>query len=149
VLNGYPIYPGNRDPSGWVRVGFPLQDFKGAVGDKLDRIVIAGRRADIFYIGAMRLVLESAEPGARPTAYPAIARVGQPITFVLNPSAGLAPVKAVWDFDKGGGVREEATGSRVMNVYNRPGEYDAIVTVSDATGANAEKRTYAVLVRVK
>jgi hypothetical protein len=149
VLSDYPIYPGDRDPSGWVRVGFPLREFKGPIGDKLNRIVIFDERPDIVYIGAMRLVLDTTPLEARPTAYPAMANVGQAVTFMLNASAGLAPVQAVWDFNKADGIQEQATGARVMNVYDQPGDYEATVAVADATGANPEKRTYAVLVRVK
>jgi len=149
VLSAYPIYPGDRDSSGWVRVGFPLREFKGPIGDKLSRIVVFDERPDIVYIGAMKLLLDTTPLEAKPTAYPAIAKLGQPVTFVLNAKAGLAPVQAVWDFNKEDGVQEETTGARVMNIYNWPGDYEATVTVADATGANAEKKTYTVLVRVR
>ena len=149
VLADYPIYPGDRNAAGWVRIGFPLRDFKGPIGDRLDRIALFGEQADTVYIGEMKLALDTTPVEARPAAYPAITKVGQPVTFLLNAKAGLTPLRAVWDFNASNGIQEEATGTRVTNVYDQPGDYEATVTVSDATGANPEKRTYVVLVRVK
>ena len=148
VLPDQPIYPGSKDASSWVRVGFPLRDFKGPIGGKLDRIAIFGERRDTVYIGQVKLVLDNTPIEASPAAYPAIASVGKPVTFLANARAGLAPVNAVWDFDNSNGIQAEATGLRVMNVYDRPGDYEATVTITDATGASPEKRTYIVLVRV-
>jgi PKD repeat protein len=61
----------------------------------------------------------------------------------------LTPIRAVWDFDNSNGIQEEAAGTRVMNVYTQPGDYEATVTISDATGASPATKTYVMLVRVK
>jgi hypothetical protein len=149
VLSDYPIYPGDRNAAGWVRVGFPLSEFKGPIGDKLDRMVIYAGRPDVVYVGEVRLALDTQPVEATPAAYPAIAKVGQPVTFLLNAKPTLTPVRATWDFDNSNGIQEDATGARVMNVYTQPGDYEATVTVSDATGASAATKTYVILVRVK
>jgi hypothetical protein len=149
VLPDSPIYPGDRNAAGWVKIGFPLRDFKGTVGDKLNQIAIFTERPDTVYIGQVKLLLNVAPLEARPVAYPAIAKPGQPVTLMARATEGLAPIRAVWDFDKSNGMQEEAVGTRVTNVYNKPGDYEATVTVSDATGANPETKSYVVLVRVK
>jgi len=149
VLAGYPIYPGDKSAGGWVRVGFPLSEFEGLIGDELHRLVIFSERSDILYIGQAKIRLETTAIQVSPAAYPAIARVGQPVTFVANAQAGLTPFEAVWDFDNSDDITEQATGARVVNVYRQPGEYEAAVTVRDTTGAIAEAKTIALLVRVK
>jgi len=149
VLSDYPIYPGDRNSAGWVRVGFPLSEFKGPIGDKLDRMVIYAQRPDTMYIGEVKLALDTQPLEAAPAAYPAITRVGQSVTFLLNPKPTLTPIRAVWDFDNSNGIQEEAAGTRVMNVYTQPGDYEATVTISDATGASPATKTYVMLVRVK
>ncbi|UCH36599.1 MAG: PKD domain-containing protein [Armatimonadota bacterium] len=149
VLADYPIHPGDRNASGWTRVGFPLSEFKGPLGDQLERIAVFSERPDIFYVGEMKITLDTSPLGAKPVAYPAIARTGQPVTFLADAKGGLAPVQAVWDFDNSDGVETQATGTRVTNVYDQPGDYEATVIVSDATGANPESKTYVVLVRVR
>jgi len=149
VLPDYPIYPGDRNEGGWVRVGFPLRDFKGRIGDKLNQITIFTERPDVVYVGEVKLLLNIAPLEASPIAYPAIAKVGQPVTLMARANEGLAPIRAVWDFDMSNGLQEEASGARVTTVYNKAGDYEATVTMSDATGANPETKAYVVLVRVK
>jgi hypothetical protein len=149
VLPAYPVYPGDKKSGAWFRIGFPLRKFDGPVGDRLQSIAIFADRADTVYIGAVKLRLETAPIIAKPAAYPAIARVGQPVTFLANASAGLSPLDIEWDFDNADGVQVQAEGPRVVNVYTRPGYYEATVTVRDATGGAAEPRTQALLVQVK
>jgi hypothetical protein len=149
VLPAYAIYPGNSDAPGWVRVGFPLGQFKGAIGDKLSRITIFGDRPDTVYIGEVKLALETSQLEARPAAYPANAKVGEPVTFLANARAGLSPIEAVWDFGQASGGQPPVAGDRVVNVFNQPGDYEVRVTVSDTAAANPEHRTFAVLVRVR
>jgi len=149
VLPAYPVYPGDKKSGAWFRIGFPLRKFDGPVGDRLQSIAIFADRADTVYIGAVKLRLETAPIMAKPAAYPAIARVGQPVTFLANASAGLSPLDIEWDFDNADGVQVQAEGPRVVNVYTRPGYYEATVTVRDATGGAAEPRTQALLVQVK
>jgi len=149
MLPDYPIHPGTRNPAGWVRIGFPLHEFDGPIGDKLQRILVFSDRADTLYIGEIRLQLDVAPVEALPIASPAIARVGQPITFVANASAGLSPLDISWDFDDSDGIERQAEGPRVMNAYDRPGPYYVIATIRDATGANPQARSYILLVQVK
>jgi hypothetical protein len=149
VLSEYPIYPGDRNAAGWVRVGFPLSEFKGPIGDKLDRMVIYAEQPDTLYVGEVKLALDTQPIEAAPAAYPAITRVGQPVTFLVNAKPTLTPIRAVWDFDNSNGIQEQATGTRVVNVYTQPGDYEATVTTSDATGASLATKTYVILVRVK
>ena len=149
VLADYPIYPATRESDGWVKVAFPLSEFRGPIGDQLDRIAIFAERSDVIYIGEVKLALNTAALEASPAAYPGTAQAGEAVTFLANATAGDAPIEAVWDFDNSNGVQVEATGTRVVNVYNKPGDYEATVTIRDATGANAESRTYVLLVRVR
>jgi hypothetical protein len=149
MLPGYPIHPGTKNPAGWVRLGFPLHEFDGPIGDKLQRILVFSDRADTLYVGEIRLQLDVAAVEARPIASPAIARVGQPITFIANASAGLSPLDISWDFDDSDGIERQAEGPRVMNAYDRPGPYYVIATIRDATGANPQARSYILLVQVK
>jgi len=149
VLPAYSVYPGNSEAPGWVRVGFPLSQFKGAIGDKLTRITIFGDRPDTVYIGEVKLALETAQLDARPAAYPANTKVGEPVTFLANAHAGLSPVQAVWDFGQVSGGQPPVGGERVVNVFNQPGEYEVRVTVSDTAAASPETKTFAVLVRVR
>jgi hypothetical protein len=150
VLPDYPIYPGDRNNAGWVRIGFPLADFNGAIGDKLQRILILTHGADTVYIGEIKLRLDTSTIQARPMVQPAITQVGQPVTFLANATAGLTPLKVEWDFGAAaGGQPQLATGDRVVNVFEQPGSYEVMMTVRDATGANPEPRTYALLVQVK
>jgi hypothetical protein len=149
VLSDAPIYPGDKNDAGWVRIGLPLSDFDGPIGDKLQSIAIFSDRADTLYLGEIRLLLDTSEITARPGAYPAITNAGEPVTLVADASAGLGPVETSWDFDSSDGIQQDAQGARVVNVYTRAGAYVVTATIRDATGANAEPRVFEMLVQVK
>lgn len=152
VVRDFQLQKDKADAQGWVKVAVPLALCEPKIEEKptepesLQRLIIFGDRSDIFYVGEVRLSLMPITPiSLQVKVEPVETQPGKQVKFTATASAGLAPLKIVWDFDDSDGLQEDAEGSEVVNIYYKVKEYTATCIVKDLTGGNQPfKRTMGV-----
>ncbi len=91
---------------------------------------------------SMKITAAELQPPTAVIQAPQQADVGQPVTFDGSGSTGANPiVNYAWNF----GDRNSGSGAVVEHVYNQPGQYTVILTVTDNTGLTGESQTDIVI----
>jgi hypothetical protein len=158
-IDAWPLIPGTLNSAGWRRVDIPLAAFKSSGaerGEILRGLRISSDRADMFYIGQIKLVLESSpiELKIKATAAEAAAnepattkagevesinaKVGAGIKFHAAVDAGPSLVRISWDFDSKNGKQVEAEGKDVEWIYEKSGVYTVTCTATDQYGSKQQ-----------
>jgi hypothetical protein len=137
MVDGWPIRNSVLTGGGWRRIAVPLSAFKSPAGEQatlLKGLRLFADRADIFYIGQIRLMVDTTPLRAKVTAKPARAEAGSAVAFQAAVDAGNASTLISWDFDASDGIQVQAQGAKVEWRYEKIGEYVVTCTVSDIYG---------------
>ena len=159
LIDAWPLIPGTLNSAGWRRVDIPLAAFKASGaerGEILRGLRISCDRADMFYIGQIKLVQESSpiELRIRATSADATsnepattkagevesinAKVGARIAFQAQVDAGPSLARVSWDFDSKNGIQLEAEGKHVEWIYEKSGVYTVTCTATDLYGSKKQ-----------
>lgn len=137
IADGWSLRLSTLLGGGWRRVAIPLAAFKSASPERgtiLKGLQIFADRADIFYVGQIRLVVDTSPIRLKATAQPTSANTGATVTFSAEVDAGNSATSISWDFDESNGLQVEAQGPKVEWFYSRPGSYTVTCTASDLYG---------------
>jgi hypothetical protein len=150
VVQGWPAGHGDLPSGVWARVTIPLSVFKSSSvepANLLQGLQIFADRADIFYLGQISLLIDSAPLRLTASAKPAKAKVGKKISFKAEVGSGAAAARVLWDFDNRNGIQIDAQGTEVQWIFNGPGTYVVTAIASDVFGTK-EPATATVSVAV-
>ena len=94
LIDAWPLIPGTLNSAGWRRVDIPLAAFKSSGaerGEILRGLRISSDRADMFYIGQIKLVQESSPIELKITAKPVQEKTAMKAEAGAAPPAETAP----------------------------------------------------------
>ncbi len=143
IADGWPLYPGTLGSGGWRKVAIPLSVFKSSLlekGAKLQEVRIFADKADVFYVGQIRVVVDDTPLRVKVTAEPNSAKPLERIRFHAEVDSGDASTLVSWDFDDRDGIQTDAQGARVEWIYQTPGSYVVTCTVSDVYGSRGQEK---------
>ena len=138
IADVWPINAGNLAPGAWKKVTIPLAAFKAVQVEPatmLQGMQISADRADVFYIGQIRLLTDDIPIKLQIVADPPRPLTGNRVTFKANIDAGAAAALISWDFDAEDGLQVQAQGDTVEWIYQEAGTYVVTATATDVYGA--------------
>jgi len=141
LVEGWPLVPGSLARGGWKRVAMPLAAFKSAGSERGERLLglrIFADRADVFYVGQIRLIVDDAPMYLKIVTEPAQVLTGSKVKFSAEVEAGAATALLSWDFDNRDGLQTDAQGGKVEWIYREPGDYVITCMASDAYGGKGQ-----------
>jgi chitodextrinase len=140
VAEAWPVGTENLAPGAWKKVAIPLAAFKSVQiepATMLQGLQISANRADVFYLGQMRLLVDDGPMKIQISFNPTRPTSGQRITFKASLDAGAAATLVSWDFDNEDGLQIQAQGDVVEWIYRKAGTYVITATVTDEFGDKA------------
>jgi hypothetical protein len=140
ISDAWPINTENLAPGAWKQVALPLAVFRSPQSEpatQLKGLRISADRADVFYIGQMRLLVDDTPIKLQIYVNPAQLAVGERATFRASPEAGAATTLISWDFDSQDGLQVQAQGDMVEWVYRKTGTFVVTATASDEYGGKS------------
>jgi hypothetical protein len=140
VVDAWPINADNLTPGAWKKVDVPLGAFKSVQTEPatlLKELQISADRADVFYVGQMRLLVDDSPMKLQIVASPTQPIIDQRIAFRANVDAGASTTLISWDFDSEDGLQVQAQGDTVEWIYRDPGTYIVTATATDEYGDKA------------
>ena len=144
VADGWPLRQSIPDRESWKRIAIPLSAFKStalAKGSQLKGLQLFSDRADIFYVGQIRLVINEQPIRVKARLTPEKPKVDQKVTFEATVESGGTPISVAWDFDETNGIQADVSGKKVEWIYGKPGIYTVTCTASDVGGSKTPAKT--------
>lgn len=138
IVDSWPITSGALVNEGWRKVDIPLAAFKSVSpehGTTLKAIRLFADRADVFFVGQIRLLVDDTPLRVKVNATPASTQVGSRVAFAADVTAGNSDTVISWDFDQSNGIQVDAQGQRVEWIFSRPGQYVVTCRVADLYGS--------------
>ncbi|NIM06254.1 MAG: PKD domain-containing protein [Armatimonadetes bacterium] len=137
IVDGWPLRRSTLIGGNWRRLSIPLSAFKSASSEPatlLTGLRFFANRADIFYIGQIRFVIDNSPIRVKVTAKPDRVDLGEKVTLEAEVDGGNAYTSVSWDFYEADGIQVDAQGPKVEWIYHIPGEHVVTCTVSDVLG---------------
>jgi hypothetical protein len=140
IADAWPIKAENLSPGAWKKIDLPISYFKSAQTEPaawLKGLRISADRADVFYVGQMRLLVDDAPMRLDLSAIPPRPNIDEKIIFRANVEGGAATALVSWDFDSTDGVQVQAQGDTVQWIYRDTGTYIVTAIATDEFGGKA------------